>query len=226
MGFIIGMVTAVVGAVKTVASCAGAIGGAISKLGTGIVNIANKISGLDVGSFLSSIGKVIHGIAQFLGICSDEPEELGAKVQQCEKTVDDFDGDVEAYIKYLKEEVELDKEKFNQMKPEEKMACKAVGLSLEAKAIEKNLDGVEITPESLALLGKAEMKGVKIDPEELVKVVKSLKSVGITDLNDIVNYFEGKGSNRMETGKALEGILGKGADDKINQWKDAARSFE
>lgn len=224
-------------AISTVGSF---IGGCVSKIGSaiggnakGVVGIVAKIPGIgpfiNVAQVIGFIAKVIHAVADLLGIKSEEdPEVLGAKAEQSEKTIDDFDGDAEAYIKYLKEEVELDKQKFEQMTPEEKLGCKAIGLSLETKAVENKLGGVGITPESLAVLGKIHMAGnTEIDAKELLSVIKSLKAAGITNMNDVVEYLECNGnSDRVKTGEVLKEAIGEDADDKINQIKDAVRGLE
>lgn len=216
-----------------VGGCIDKIGSAVGGLAKGAVGIVSKIPGIgsliNIAQVIGFVAKVIHVVADILGIKSEEdPEVLGAKAKQTDKTIDDFDGDAETYIQYLKEEVELDKEKFDQMTPEEKLGCKAVGLSLETKAVEKKLGGVEIPPESLATLGKIHMAGVdEIDPKKLLDVIKSLQAAGITNMNDVVEYLEGKGdSDRIKTGKALKEAIGEDADVKINELKEVVRSFE
>ena len=227
----------IMGIIGTVGSfilgCASKIGPAIAGIAKGVVGIVSKIQEVgtisNISKVIGFIGKVVHAIAELLGIKSEEdPEILGAKAEQSEKTIDEFDGDAEAYIKYLKEEVELDKQKFDQMTPEEKLSCKAVGLSLETKAVENKLGGVKITPESLAILGKIYMSGnAEIDAKKLLSVIESLKAAGITNMNDVVDYLEGKGnSDRVRTGEVLKEAIGEGADDKINQIKDAVRDLE
>lgn len=233
MGLFSALGTAISAVGSFIGGCASNIGAVIGGFAKGVVGVVSKIPGIGslitVAEVIGFIAKVIHAIADMLGIKSeDDPEVLGAKAEQAEKTIDDFDGDVEAYIRYLKEEIALDKEKFDQMTPEEKLGCKAVGLSLETKAVEKKLGDVEITPESLATLGKIYLvDGVEIDSKELLAVMKNLKEAGITNMNDVVEYLEGKGdSDRIKTGEALKEAIGERADDRINQIKDVIRSFE
>ena len=163
--------------ISGIASVGSAIVGALSTAGTFIVSVASKIGPVAVKfaeNFLSVVakmpkidletfkivievaGKIIGAVCNLLGINTEEnPEILGAKAQQAEKSLDEFDNDTAAYIKYLKEEIKLDKEKFDKMTAEEKIGCKAIGLALETKAVEekklrklKNLSMIAAQPSS------------------------------------------------------------------------------
>lgn len=226
-------------AIGSVISSVGSfISGAISSIGSAIGGFAKSafsiiaklpIPGLDIMNIVSIAAKIIHAVVDFLGIKSEEdPEILGAKAEQKnEKNLEDFDNDVEAYIKYLKEEVELDKERFDKMTPEEKMGCKAIGMALETKAVEEKIGGIEISPECLATLTKIQSAGINIDAKELVGIVQVLKEQGITNLNDVVEFLDGKGnSDRIKTGEALTTALGDGAITKILDLQDAVRKYE
>lgn len=209
---------------------ASTIGTAISGFAKSAFNFIAKlpIQGINIINVISAVAKIVHSVVEFLGINSeDDPEILGAKVQQSDKNLEDFDNDVEAYIKYLNEEVELDKEKFDKLTEEEKLGCKVVGMALETKAVEEKIGGVEISPECLAMLTKIQMSGIDINAKELVGIIQVLKDEGITNLNDVVEYLEGKGqSDKIRTGEALAVALGKDASEKIDDLKDAVRSFE
>lgn len=213
------------------------ISGVTSSIGTAISGFAKSafgiiaklpIPGLEIVNIISIAAKIIHAVVDFLGIKSEEdPEVLGAKAEQSDKSLEDFDNDVEAYIKYLKEEVELDKEKFDKMTPEEKMGCKAIGMALETKAVEEKIGGIEISPECLATLTKIQSAGINIDAKELVGVIQVLKEAGVTNLNDVVEFLDGKGSSdRIKTGEALISALGDGATAKILDLQDAVRKYE
>ena len=226
-------------AIGSVISSVGSfISGAISSIGSAIGGFAKSafsiiaklpIPELDIIDILSIASKIIHAVVDFLGIKSEEdPEILGAKAEQKnEKNIEDFDNDVEAYIRYLKEEVELDKERFDKMTPEEKMGCKAIGMALETKAVEEKIGGIEISPECLATLTKIQSAGINIDAKELVGIVQAFKEQGITNLNDVVEFLDGKGSSdRIKTGEALATALGDGAITKILDLQDAVRKYE
>lgn len=214
------------------------ISGAISSIGSAISGFAKSafnllaklpIPGLNIVKIISMAGQIIHAVIDVLGIKSEEdPEILGAKSGQLnEKNLDDFDNDVEAYIKYLKEEVELDKERFDNMEPEERMACKAIGMALETKAIEEKIGGIEISPECLAALTKIQAAGINIDAKELVEIVQVLKERNVTNLNDVVEFLDGKGdSDRVKTGEAFAAALGDDSTTKILDLQDAVRKYE
>lgn len=213
------------------------ISGAVSAIGSAISGFAKSafsiiaklpIPGLDVFNIISIAAQIIHSVVDFLGINSEkDPEILGAKAEQSDKSLEDFDNDVEAYIKYLKEEVELDKEKFEKMTPEEKAGCKVIGMTLETKAVEEKIGGIEISPECLATLIKIQASGINIDAKELVGIVQTLKKSGITNLNDVVEFLDGKGSSdRIKTGEALAAALGEVATTKILDLQDAVRKYE
>lgn len=229
-----GLFTAIGSIVSTVGSV---ISGAASCIGTKISGFAlnsfkviarlSKVN-TDVGRLISIAAKIIHSVTDFLGIQSEEnPETLGAKVEQTDKNLEDFGNDVEAYIKYLKTKVQLDKDKFNKMTLEEKMGCKTIGMALETKAIEQKIGGIEITPECIATLTKIKDSGINIDAKELVGIVQILKESGITNLSDIVEFLEGKGtSDRLKTYKIFSTALGDNGTKKILDLQDAVRKYE
>ena len=213
-----------------ISSAASSIGSAVSGFAKSAVSIIAKlpIPGLDIVNILSAAAKIVHAVVDFLGIKSEEdPEILGAKATQSDKGLEDFDDDVEAYIKHLKDEVELDKEKFDKMTPEEKLGCKAIGMALETKAVEGKIGGIEISPECLATLIKIQSAGIHIDAKEIVGIVQALKESGVTNLNDVVEFLDGKGSSdRIKTGEAFATALGDGATTKILDLQDAVRKYE
>lgn len=226
-------------------STAGAfIGGVVSKIGPTVSKFANgflgvvaKIPQIDLETvkvIIDSACNIIHSICEILGVESEkDPAELGAKVEQAEKTLDDFDNDTEAYIKYLKEEIELDKEKFDKMNSEEKMGCKTIGLALEAKAVEEKIGGVQISPEYISTLAKIQLGGnLIISAKDLINIICELKEAGITNMSDVSDYFEGKGdSDRIKTGEVLRNAVSKienieNPKQYIEDMKQAARKYE
>lgn len=227
MGLILSGISAVG---SFISSAALTIGAAISSFAKSAFGILAKlpIPGLEIVNIISIAAEIIHAVVDFLGIKSEEdPEILGAKAEQSDKSLEEFDNDVEAYIKYLKDEVELDKEKFDKMTPEEKMGCKAIGMALETKAVEEKIGGIEISPECLATLTKIQSAGININAKDLVSIVQALKEQGITNLDDVVEFLDGKGSSdRIKTGGALAAALGDGAMTKILDLQDAVRKYE
>lgn len=237
-------ISTVGGAIDTALSAAGTwlvgtavkVGPAIAKFADSFLGVVAKIPGINIETIKNVIeiaGKIISAICELFGINpEDSAEILGAKAEAAEKTMADFDNDTEAYIKYLKEEIELDQAKFDEMSAEQKMGCKAVGIALETKAIEERIGGVRITPEYVATLAKIHMGGnLNFSAQELVDLITGLKEAGITDMNDIADYLEGKGdSDRIKTGQALNSVLEKmntekEADEVIEDMKQAVRRF-
>lgn len=213
------------------------ISGVASNIGTVVSNFAKStlsimtklpIPGLGIVNAISTAASIIHGVVKILGIKTEEdPEILGAKAEQSEKSLDDFDNDVESYIKYLKEEVQLDKERFEELTPEEKLGCKAIGMALETKVVEEKIGSVEISPECLGTLVKIHSAGIDIDSNELVNIIKILKDQGITKMSDVVDALEGKGnSDRIKTNEALKTALGENSEEKIYELQDAVRKYE
>lgn len=213
-----------------IGSLAPAIGPVVAGFAKSALSLISKlpIPGLSVPDMVSLAAKAIHAVVEILKINSDEdPEILGAKAEQSDKSVEDFDNNVEKYIKYLNEEVELDKERFERMTSEQRLGCRVVGMSLETKAIEEHIGGVYISPDCLATLTKLQAAGINIDYKELVSVVEAMKKAGITNLGDLVEFLEGKGeSDRLKTREALVQALGENADGKIFEYLDAVRKYE
>lgn len=230
MGLFSAISSIISSAVSFIGKVASAVGPAVSSFAKSTLSVMSKlpIPGLQVLNAISIASTIIHSVVKILGIKSEEdPEILGAKAAQCDKSIEEFDNDVEKYINYLTEEVRLDKEKFNSMSKEERLGCKTIGLALETKAVEEKMGGVVIPPESLATLTKIHEAGINIDAEKLVGTVKVLKEEGVTNLNDVSEFIEGKGnSDRVKTGEALVKALGDGAQAKILDIQDAARKYE
>lgn len=227
MGWISGIISTVGSFISSAASTIGSVISEFAKSAFGFI-AKIPIFRLELANIISIAAKIIHEVVNFLGIKSEEdPEVLGAKAEQSDKSLEDFDNDVETYIQYLKEEVEFDKERFDKMTPEEKMGCKAIGMALETKAVEEKIGGIEISPECLATLIKIQSAGINIDAKELVGIIQILKEQGITNMNDVVELLEGKGnSDRIKTGEALAIALGAGATIKILDLQDAVRKYE
>lgn len=240
----LGIFTSIGGAIGTALSTAGTwlagaavkVGPAITKFADGFLGVVAKIPGINIETIKNVIeiaGKIISSICELFGINSEDSAEiLGAKAEAAEKTMVDFDNDTEAYIKYLKEEIELDQAKFDEMSVEQKMGCKAIGIALETKAIEERIGGVRITPEYIATLAKIHLGGnLNFSAQELVDIITGLKDAGITDMNEMTDYLEGRGiSDRVKTGQALNSVLekidsGKNADEVVEDMKQAVRRF-
>lgn len=142
-----------------------------------------------------------------LGVNADPADVMGAKIEQADKGVKDFDS-IEDYITYLKNEVEVDKEKFEALSAEEKATYSIVGLAVEAGAIGEKL-GVEIPADAVELIAKVATIGkVALEAKEIISLVSGLKNEGIVNLSDICDCLKGSGdSDRLKTGEALTKVL-------------------
>ena len=130
------------------------------------------------------ISAVVKGIGEALGLINnkEEVEELGAKALQAEEKPEDFDS-IEEYIEYLKNEVELDQEKFNNISKEEKLTCSAIGSTILAKGISEK-KGIDVSIEFLADIGKLNLKA-----KEVEAYIDNFKSNSL-DLN-LGDYLKG-----------------------------------
>ena len=221
------MITGAVSAIGAfITKAAPVVGKVVTSFAEGAIKVLSKIS----PEAVETVSHIVHGVAEIVGVKTEEnPETLGAKAIQEEndKKMEDFDNNANEYISYLKNEVELDKEKFENFSKEEIDGCRTIGMTLETKAVEEKIGGISVTPECLGVLAKLDKEGINIDAKELVSIIQVLKEEGITNLNDVVDVLEGKGErDRIKTGKALDKALGENADEKIDEMKDAARKYE
>lgn len=175
------------------------IGSAFSSITPSITNFATKLISpfnkiLLAIEVVSVVINIVAGIAELLGLKPEKEsaEELGAKAKEAPLKQDDFES-TEAYIHYLRNEIELDKEKFEKMDEHEKLACSAVGASLYAKNIEERI-GVKLSPEFLLIAGKLEMKAL-----EVKAFIDSFKENGLKDMQLMGEYLSGKLDEKTDT---------------------------
>lgn len=123
--------------ISAVSSAISVVSSVVSTVGKALVTGATKL--LEVaGKHLDTISNVIETIAKILNVVAtdDKIDELGAKAMQSEKKPEDFDK-ISEYIEHLKNDIELDMNKFNDAKMEEKLARKAIGATIVSKGIEE-----------------------------------------------------------------------------------------
>jgi hypothetical protein len=152
---------------------------------------------------LDHAADILGDILYALGIDTEHADVLGAKIAQTDKKVDDFSS-VEEYIAYLKNDVELDKQKFDALAEEEKISYTIVGIAVEASAVGEKLS-VEIPVDIVELVAKIMGIGkIVVDAKELISIVSILKLDGIENLSDICDLINGAGpSDRSTTREAL-----------------------
>jgi len=138
------------------------------------------------GKYLTPIVQVIQAIGLLLGILKpkDDIEEMGAKAMNADKKPSDFDSNAE-YINYLREEVQLDKEKFEKANDIEKAARKAVGASIVASAISEK-KGFDIPLETWVAIAKLDLTDKAKEVDTLLETFKDEK------LEDFAKYVDGK----------------------------------
>lgn len=158
---------------------------------------------VEFAQMIDKAADVMGDVLYALGINADPADVIGAKIVQADKGIDDFDS-IEAYINYLKNEIELDKEKFDALSTEEKIAYSITGMAVEAGAIGEKL-GVEIPVEAVELVAKvAEIGKIAVEAKEIISLISKLKDEGIVNLNDVCDCLNGSGeSDRLKTGEVL-----------------------
>lgn len=138
------------------------------------------------GKYLGPVAQVIRIVGVLLDILKpkDNIEEMGAKAMNADKKPSDFDSNAE-YIKYLREEVQLDKEKFEKANNVEKAARTAVGASIVASAISEK-KGFEIPLETWVAMAKLNLTDKAKEVDSLLETFKDGK------LEDFAKYVDGK----------------------------------
>lgn len=205
-------VSGVVGAVCSgVSKVCGAIGGALRLASKAVTGIAEVIGGLapvlypklELPKVFEIFVAIVNDIAEVLGIKEtekDDAEELALKAESADKKPEDFDS-TEAYIQYLHEKVELDKEKMQNLTPEEKASYGVVGSYLYLKAAAEKLEVDEINAPFIMSVAK-----LGLSPEAAVNVIKNLKASGIRSTDAVEDYLCGQ-SESLKTADAVDNAL-------------------
>lgn len=156
------IVSAVSSAISVVSSVVSTVGKALVTGATKLLEVAGK--NLEtIANVIEIVGKVLDVIGQ-----NENVDKLGGKAMQSEKTPEDFDK-ISEYIEYLKNDVELDIDKFNNAKVEDKFARKAIGATIISKGIE-------------------EKKDILIPIDFWKEVTK--QEMGSTEINKIIDLFK------------------------------------
>lgn len=145
------------------------ISNAVSSIGAVVRDTAVSIVKLGV-ELAAKVGETIKAVGISLGLLKSEDnlEELGAKAMLSDKKPQEFDS-INDYINHLRNEVTLDKDKFNSLNDKELLARSAIGASITLKGINEKLDTV-VTPEFMAEVAKQELTA-----EEIIGTVKAYK---------------------------------------------------
>ncbi len=205
------------------------------KLHEGLVGFAERMIELSekyptLSEFATMLGKateIVGDVLYAIGIIAEPSDVIGVKAEQADKGMGEFDS-AESYISYLKNEIELDKEKYDNLSNEERAVYSTVGLAIGAEAIKEKI-GTTITAESIELISKlAEIGKIVFSGKDIVDLLGGLKTEGIVNLNDVCECVLGKGdSDRLKTGEALakvfDGIKPGEGESILNDIKDEIR---
>ena len=183
-----------------VSGAVSAVGSAIDSIGGALVTAASTL--LKVASpYLATISTIVQIVGAVLNILKpdDKVEEIGDKAMSADKQVEDF-STTEEYLNYLRDEVPFDKEKFDSLSQEDKIARGAVGTSIVMKAIndKKNSD---ISMDTWITLAKLKENGSLQEAKEFDKILTTFEKKQI-DLNE---YVDGKleGEKNLQVGDKL-----------------------
>ncbi len=178
-----------------ISATAAVIGPALSTAATFIVTKLPTI--LQTASVIvSAITSIVTNVSKMLNIApeGEQPDELGAKALQ-EGTRPIKEGETtQEYLDYLRNEVPLDKEKYDKMTPEQKLNCEIIGDTMLAASIEEKT-GVEVPPEFLLAAGKIQM-----GYQTVYSLINAFKNSGIYSLGDYAKYI----SNDMSEKDAIK----------------------
>lgn len=161
------------------------ISSAVSSIGSALASAASTFLKV-AGEFLGPVAQIISAISNILGIKKEEEdvEEIGAKAMQSDKKPEDFDNYTD-YINHLRNDIQLDKAKFEKAGEAEKLARTAVGATVLAKGIEDK-KGFEIPNEAWVAMAKLGLENKEKEVDALLDTFKNGK------LEDFARYVDGK----------------------------------
>ena len=166
---------------------------AVSTVGSAIVGVAStliaKLPDLALAKeVVGFIATVISKVAEFLGVGpkDENMEELGAKAMQEGIRPKMEEETTQEYLDYLRNEVVLDREKYEKLSDTEKVACSTLGTTLVSKSIEEKT-GVELPPEFLLSIAKTKMRA-----EEITKFISEFGKNEIFNMGVLSDYLSNK----------------------------------
>jgi hypothetical protein len=178
MGLLDSFCSFVSSAVSVISSALGSAIGSIGDVAAKLLKVA--------GPWLGAVGQVVSIVATLIGVLKegDNIEELGAKALDSDKKPEDFDSNAK-YIAYLRNEVVMDREKFDRAGDMEKAVRTAVGVSVAAKGVEEK-KGFDIPMEAWIAMAKL---GFEEKAKEVDTILETFKGDGLKDFAD---YVDGK----------------------------------
>ena len=150
---------------------------------------------------VGAITSIVTNVSKMLDIApeDEQPDELGAKTLQ-EGTRPIKEGETtQEYLDYLRNEVTLDREKYEKMTTEQKLNCEIIGDTMLAASIEEKT-GVGIPPEFLVAAGKVQMGYQTVNA-----LINAFSNNGIDSLGNYTKYIENDMSEKdaVKVGSAV-----------------------
>lgn len=183
----------------------GGLGPLISSLGPVVTKVASTLLtklpeivevALNVSKVISA---VVQKVAEIQGLSphGEDVEELGYKTMQEGTRAKMEDESMDDYLNYLRNEVSVNKEKFQALSDEDKLKCNVMGTGMLSQSLsEKN--GLDISGDFLLDMQKMKMAG-----EQLSKYIDAFSEKGIDSLDELTQYLRGelndKESDKIET---------------------------
>lgn len=194
----------------------------------GLLSLANEYPEFEeFAKKMDRAAEIAGDIINVLNIVSDPADVLGAKIENAGKEVGDFESTAD-YISYLKNDVDLDQEKFSSISAEKKIIYTVVGIAVETGAIGEKL-GVNISADTLKMILKVvDIGKIAFEAADIIPMILQIKKEGISELGDICDFISGTGdSDRLKTGKILSKVMdhfypGEG-ESIIDELKDEIR---
>lgn len=158
-----------------------------------IVEVALKVSKV--------ISSVVQSVAEIQGLSphGEDVEELGFKAMQEGTRAKMEDESMIDYLNYLRNEVSVDKTKFQALSEEDKLKCNVMGTGMLSQSISEK-SGLEISGDFLLDMQKMKMSG-----EQLSKYIETFSEKGVDSLDELTQYLRGELNDR-ESAK-IEAII-------------------
>lgn len=157
---------------------------ALPKIGAAVAKFVAKIPQPIIDKVISVSIDIICDLAKRLLGCSDTPAELGDKALKAEKKPEDFEKTSD-YIKYLENEIKIDRVEFQKLTPEERSTRELTGTEIYRQGISEKV-GFDMTDEFLVLCGKA-----GLDAKTVYMLIDELQGNRSITLGDVCSYFAG-----------------------------------
>jgi len=182
------------------------VSGFLSTAGSAIISFASSLM-TKIPTALSAFDdviKIVQPLAESFKVLSsgESIEMLGAKACQADKNPEDFDSNA-AYINYLKDEINLDEERFENRGKAEQFAHKAAGISLISQGIEEKT-GIEIVPDFWVKVSQ-----LSLESSEVAKILDAVSASKTTA--EFVDYFQGNLApvEKVEIGDQVRTVFSK-----------------